>query len=309
MKKSLPLAIAGSVLLSPAFTTTAIADGHSQLSASIRIGLSYEETTTSDGDIVLRNFNSRIKWKGEKAVSEGLTAHGYYELQVDTDDVDRGTSGVDRTRQAWVGLSGDWGKVTAGAQYAAFYDMISRHTDQAWWGSCWTQFECRREAQVIKFSRESGNLSYAASITAADDADDDFDDQLEIGLNYKYGDYTFGIAQSMQADEEDVEGGSMLGLMASGDLGPIGLTLTYQDAEAAFAGAAEDVEHTTLHATYGSFYLVHNDASSESGDYSTLGYTMKLSDSALMYFEYQTISGADDADDDTLARAVMKYDF
>lgn len=308
------VALAVCTALAP-FGSSAIADSHSELSASVRIGLTYQETTGEDGEIFLRNFGTRLKWKGMKAINDDLSAIGYVELGLNPDTNDRdlgdgGTSGADRTRQLWAGVKGDFGTVRVGAQYASFYDTISSNTDIAWWGSCWTQFECGRETNVIKYNATRGDLSYSTSIVAPEDDDDNFADQFELGINYVWNDYTFGIATSIQADSGDNDGGSLLGLMAKGDLGPLGLALTVQRADEDFAGGDDNADNLTVAATYGNTYLIVNNGDNAGGttDFATLGYTYNISDSALMYFEYQNVS-TDGSDDDTFARATFKLDF
>jgi predicted porin len=309
------LALALSAAMAPiGASSVAAADSHSELTASVRIGLTYEETTGDNGEIFLRNFGTRLKWKGKKAINDDLTAIGYVELGLNPDtnqrNVANATSGADRTRQLWAGVKGNFGTVRVGAQYASFYDTISSNTDIAWWGSCWTQFECARETNVIKYNATRGDLSYSASIVAPEDDDDNFADQFELGINYIWDDYTFGIATSIQADSGDNDGGSLLGLMAKGDLGPLGLALTLQRADADFAGADDSADNLTVAATYDNYYLIVNDGDNAGGttDFATLGYTYKISDSALMYFEYQNVSN-DVSDDDTFARATFKLDF
>jgi len=295
-------------------STIATADSHSELTASVRIGLTYQETTGDDGEIFLRNFGTRLKWKGKRAINDDLTAIGYVELGLNPDtnqrNVPDASSGADRTRQLWAGVKGGFGTVRVGAQYASFYDTISSNTDIAWWGSCWTQFECARETNVIKYNATRGDLSYSASIVAPEDDDDNFADQFELGINYVWDEYTFGIATSIQADSGDNDGGSLLGLMAKGDLGPLGVALTLQRADADFAGDDDSANNLTVAATHGNYYLIMNSGDNVDGttDFATLGYTYKVSSNALMYFEYQNVSN-DDSSDDTFARATFKLDF
>lgn len=290
--------------------TAVPAAAESDLSASVRMGITYEETRDNDGEIFMSNFGTRIKWSGTTEIREGLEGISYIELGLDADDVNNGESGANHTRELWAGVAGDFGTVKMGAQKAAFFDLISSHTDIAWWGSCWTQQECDREARVLKLNGGSGALTYAASVSLTDDADDDFADQIEFGANYDLGEYLLGVAASIQDDEGDRDGGTMIGLLASGTLGKIDLRITYQDINAEYLNSEEDSEHLTIAAQLGNAYVVHNDGNNggATADYTTIGYTYDISDSALMYFEYQTID-SDAGEDDTIGRAVLKYDF
>jgi len=310
MKKFVTTAIALAAL---GTATHTIADS-SKLTASVRIGLTLVDNDFIDNDIALRNFGSRLIWTGDRDLGNGLTGIGRLEFGVNPDSVNRGTSGVDRTRQLWAGLQGGFGTVKVGAQYAAFYDSISSKTDIAWWGSCWTQFECARESQVLKYSGSSGVLSYSASISAqAFDEDNDALDQIEAGVNYASGDYTLGVGVSTQADEGAVAGGTLIGLLASGPIGPANVALTVQLADNDFAGEVDDVSHITLAGTYGNFYAIYNQQ--DNGDagnspfYGTLGYTHSIAKGTLMYFEYQLVDDdVEDEDTETIVRATFKFD-
>ncbi len=283
----------------------------SEITGSIRIGATYEDTVSNDGELFIRNFGSRLKWSGETELSDSKKAIAYIELGLNPDGNDRGNSGIDRTRQLWAGLSGDFGTVKIGAQYAAFYDLISSHTDIAWWGSCWTQFECGRETQVLKYSQSSGALSYAASLQAPDDEDDDIADELEGGFNYDFGEYTVGLAASLRADEGAVDGGLLLGAVAKGEVGPAKVVMMLQLADEDYANADDNAINVTLGANLGDAYLIVNqgDVGSLSPFYATVGYTLHLGPSTLMYFEYQAIDLDTNNGSDTIARATYKFDF
>lgn len=309
MKKTAVLAIA--TLLSP--LTFAFAADSSKLTASIRIGATLVDNDSVDTDFSIRNFGTRIKWSGEKAYDNGLSGIGYVELGLNPDDNARGSSGADRTRQLWAGLKGDFGSVKVGAQYAAFYDLISSHSDIAWWGSCWTQFECARETQVLKYNGTAGVFQFAASLQGeANDDGNDPADELELGFNVNAGPVLLGLATSIRADEENNSSGTLFGAVAKGKAGPVGLTLGLQFADSEFARSADDVANTTLAATFGNFYTVLNvedNGGEQNPAYGTLGYTLNIGESSLMYFEYQLIDDGSDAGNETIVRATYKYDF
>jgi predicted porin len=271
------------------------------------------DNDTTDNDLALQNFGSRLIWSGDKDLGNGLTGVARLEFGINPDNNSRGTSGIDRTRQLWAGVQGGFGTVKVGAQYAAFYDQISSNTDIAWWGSCWTQEECGRETQVLKYSGATGDLSYAASISAqANDVDNDALDQIEFGVNYAINDYTVGLGVSSQADDGADDGGTLIGLLASGPVGPVNLALTIQMADQEFANAVDDVNHITVAGSMGDFYAIINqqDNGSAGNDpfYATLGYSKSIGDGALMYFEYQTIDNDTAADAETIVRATFKFD-
>jgi predicted porin len=299
------------------------AENSSTLTGSVRIGLTYLDNETVEDDFSIRNFGTRLKWSGESDLENGLQGIAYIELGLNPDNNSRvsptnpDSSGADRTRQLWAGVSGGFGAVKVGAQYAAFYDMVSSHTDIAWWGSCWTQFECSRETRVLKYEGNTGPLSYEASFTGAPEDDgNDFADQLEFGVNYALGGLLVGAGGSFQADDvnddgSQDDGGQLFGVIVKGNAGPVGLGLGLQFADEDFADSDDDVSHVTLTGTYGNAYVVFNRA--DSGDlnpqFATLGYTLNIGPSALMYFEYQNIDDDTENDSETILRATFKYDF
>lgn len=298
---------AGVLLAIPA--AQAIAD--STLTGSIRIGATYEDNANTDGEVFIRNFGSRLIWTGTRDLGNGTEGIARVELGLNPDNNARGSSGIDRTRQLWAGVRGGLGSIKIGAQYAAFYDLVSGHTDIAWWGSCWTQFECSRETQVLKYNGSVGGLSYAASVQANSDEEEDVADQLEAGFNYALGNFTVGLAASVHADEGDNPGGTLVGGLVKGDLGPASVALTFQMADEDFAGTTDDATNITLAASLGNSYLVHNqgDTGAANPFFTTLGYTLNLSTASLMYFEVQTIDADDGADADIIGRATYKFDW
>lgn len=308
MYKKFSLGLCAAFLISP----LAMAETANSLTASVRIGATFVDNETVDSDFSLQNFGSRIKWSGEKDFDNGLTGIGYLEFGFNPDNNSRGSSGVDRTRHAWAGLKGGFGSVKVGAQYAAFYDMVSGHTDIAWWGSCWTQFECSRETRVLKYNGSSGDLSYAASLQAdPQDEGNDAGDQIELGFNYKISGMTLGLATSIHADDGADEGGVLIGAVVKGKAGPVNLGLTFQLADEDFADSNDDFTNITLSGSFGGAYAVYNrgDSGTNNPQFGTLGYTLNIGEGTLMYFEYQFIDDDTPADEETILRATYKYDF
>ena len=84
---------------------------------------------------------------------------------------------------------------------------------------------------------------------------------------------------------------TLFGLVAKTELGPIGLALTAQFADKEFVDNTEDANNVTVSATYSNAYLVFNQG--DNGDtnpfFATIGYTLNIGPSTLMYYELQTI--------------------
>ena len=349
IRTALPLTLllgaSGYAFAQPATMTCADQNGrdtscelNSQLNASIRIGLAFADTETSDNDFSVSNFGSRIRWGGETELDNGLSGLAYIELGANPDDNAPDVSGVNQTRQLWAGLSGDFGTAKIGAQYAAFYDLISSHTDIAYWGSCWTQEECGRETRVLKYEGEAGGLKYAASFVGAPDDDgNDVADELEFGANFTTGGgLTFGLAASIQADDAtdveqldaagdpvvgpdgapvtvaaDDDGGTLLGAVAKGEFGGASLALGLQLADEDFVDGDDDLTNLTFAGSFGNAYVVANvgDSGDTSPYFATLGYAMDLTPAATVYYEVQTVDADDGTDSEILGRAVFIYNF
>ncbi len=289
------------------------AQAENSLEASFRVGLSLVDNDTTENDFRIQNFGSRLKWSGSNEIRSGLNGIAYLEFGFNPDNNSRGSSGVDRTRHAWAGVEGGFGQIKVGAQYASFYDTVSGKTDIAWWGSCWTQFECSRETAVLKYTGSSGPVKYTASIQGdAGDEGNDFADEIELGATFAAGPVSIGLATAIHADDGDDEGGTLVGAVAKGSFGGLGLGLGFQMADSDFAGTADDVTHVTFTGTFGNFYTVINQADGlpeDTGSFQTVGYTLNIGASSLMYFEAQSIDGGDNAGNNTILRATYKYDF
>ncbi len=296
------------VALAVTAAVSAPAVAETSFTASMRIGALFNGPDGGEDDLSINSFGSRfIVNTNEKLGDSGLTGIGRVEVGVNanTTQGNRELGGFDRTRQAWGGLAGGFGKVTIGAQYASFYDMITSKGDIAWWGSCFVEFECSRVPAVLKYSGSSGGLSYSASVEAnAGDDDNDALDNIEAGIGYTVSGVNLGAGVSILADD-----GVLLGLAASGNVGGVGLSGVFQLADEDFAGDTDDQTVLTLTGTYGSFYglATTRDTSGPGSSNFTLGYTWNIAPKTLMYFEVQQWD--DNGADTTIGRATLKRDF
>ncbi len=277
------------------------------ITGSMRIGGLFTGPDGGEDDLGINSFGSRFIMSTSEDIGGGLTGIGRIEVGVNanTTQGNREFGGFDRTRQTWGGLSGGFGTIKIGAQYAAFYDTVTSKGDIAWWGSCFVEFECSRVPAVLKYSGSSGGLSYAASIEAnRGDEDNDALDNVELGIGYSVAGWSFGAGVSALADD-----GVLLGLAASGKVAGIGLSAVLQIADEDFAGDTEENTVLTLTGTYAGFYglLTNADTSGEGSSNLTLGYTWNIADSTLMYFEIQQLDSG--GDETTIGRATLKRDF
>jgi len=314
----LKTAVATAVLAATSLSAPAFAD--SKLEGSIRIGYEYRDAGVDadgvdpDAAFNIRNFGSRLRWSGNRAINGSTDAIAYLELGLnpDANGGNPRSGGVDRTRHLWAGLSGNFGTVKIGAQYSSFYDMVQGKTDIAWWGSCFQQFECSRETNVLKFTGKTGGLSYSASVESAGDADDDVADEFEIGANFTVGKWGVGVAAAMHSDEGADDGGTLVGAVATGGVGIFGVRVGVQVADEDFANSADDFTHVTVAATLGDLYAVANvgDNGPLSPSFATLGYTLNLGPGSLFYFEAQTLDSDEPGTDaTTIGRATYVFTF
>ncbi len=280
------------------------------LSASLRIGLSYVDNAGNSGDYRLEDFDSHIGWGGRAALSAGLNADGKIELGVRPERLDSFELGV---RELWAGLSGPWGLIRAGRQHATFYEMISSATDVAVWGSCWTQFECSRKSQVIKYRSPPAPLVFGFSVVArTDDGDEEEADQFEYGLGYQAGSFYFGIAGSQTGDEGDLSGGNLLGAVLTFGFSGGSLTFGYQQTDAEqLVAPGEEVTHLTLSLVYGVTYLIYNQTEIEGREpvWFTLGARQGLGSGASLFYEYQQFDLDEGEDEDLYLRAGIQFDW
>ena len=312
--KSSAVALAvGTAMVAPA------ANADISITGSVRAGLVANDA--AEDDFALRSVGSRFIMSASEDIGAGLTGIGRIEVGINPDTTSgagRNTTGrdggFDRTRQIWGGLSGGFGTVKIGAQYSAFYDKITSKGDIAWWGSCFLEFSCSREPNVLKYSGGAGGLSFAASIEsveASSDAGgtDENIEEFEAGIGYNFG--PVGVNVGIAVNEDGVDSGTLIGLSATGSFSGVGLSLVLQSADEEFANDTDDNTVVTVTASYAGFYglFTSADNSATTPTNFTLGYQWNIAKKTLMYFEWQTLDPDDGSDDTVILRAILKRDF
>jgi len=284
------------------------------LSASLRLGLAYVDDRGNSGDYRLRDFGSRLGWRGKAPLAGGLVADGYVELGFS--DTSGLTDSVSVTsRQLWAGLSGPWGLLRAGRQHSTFYDTVSAATDIAAFGSCWSQFGCSRASRVLKYQTAPAPVVLGVSLVAnPDDDGNDALDQFEYALGYKSSSFYLGLAGSRVADEGGLSGGNLLGAVLTLSLGGGTVSFAYQQTDAeSLVGEPlnDDVTHLTLGLTYGGSYLIANKSEAGATEplWLTVGIKQGLGNSASLFYEYQRVDPDDGEDEDVYFRTGFRYDF
>ena len=325
-RRRLPIAAAAACSAASivAFAPPAVAqDMTNQLEASIRLG--FEIETEPDTSFAFEDFASRIRWNGERRISDTLVGLGYLEFGFDQD------TGIDNTRYAYIGAAGTFGTITGGKQYRAFYDLVTSVVDIAYIGSCEFDISCARQDGVIKYERAFGpELRVAASTTLVDgDIDDDFLDEIDVGAIYQLGDIsvgaalTFGNGTAAQQPEDVIEidglgssafadGGLALGVSASTELREdLVLTGTVQLASEDYLGGDDDGFGFTVTGQAERFYGLFSLADfGITPFYATLGYEYPIDDDSLIYAEIQGVEpDVDGADFELFLRTVYIYNF
>lgn len=278
----------------------------------MRIGLSYVDDASNSGDYRLEDFDSRIGWQGTSVVGAGLNADGYIELGVRQEPEDEFELVV---RELWAGLSGPWGSLRLGNQYSTFYEMVSATTDVAVWGSCWTQLECERKSQVIKYRSPAAPMVLGFSlVTTADDIGNDAVDQFEYGLGYQAGNFYFGLAGSGFAEEAQFSGGNLFGAVITFGFSGGTLSLGYQQTDAEVALQTEfdgDLTNLTVSLTYGSNYVIYNQGEIDQAKptWLTIGAKYTMAAGSSLFYEYQQVDADNGSDEENYIRAGLSFDW
>jgi len=270
-------------LVSPAAVSAQALD--STLDASVRIGLSLE--TEPDTIFSVDDRGSRIRWSGTSAINTSTNAIGYLELGVDPN------AGLNNTRQGWIGVDANFGQVTVGKQYSAYYDVLTVKTDIANWNSCLFQASCTRSDSYLKYSNsfDAGLKVGASAILQRGDQDESFFDVFDGGASFETGGLSFGGAFVYAASEGQADAGFGFGLGAAYKLDSISFAaeLDYRTKklnQRFTEGATEAATTITLAGTFGNAYaLVGIQDSNNTPFYLTGGYTFNVSENSYLYAE------------------------
>jgi predicted porin len=136
---AIALAVAGAL----AVPMSAQAEGAGAY-ASIRGGLLQTDASAPTDSIDYTNRGSRIGFKGETDMGNGMTGYGLYEWNVGAGS---GGAGVGSTRHGLLGIKGGFGAVELGQTYHNYYDHVEGVVDIANWNSNW--FGAGRTGQAV----------------------------------------------------------------------------------------------------------------------------------------------------------------
>jgi len=213
-KKLIAAAVAGALA-----TPLAIADV--AVSGSVRGAVKYDGTEWTMG-----NAGSRLRFKASSDLGNGQSAYMNYEFGVDSGT---GTIQTGKTKRlAYVGIKGDWGSMSLGAQWSTMFNVVGTYIDKSniygglgYWGNGSGPY---RMANSIAVSTNVGGFGISADAQMPAGGDDI--DIATVGTNISVGGVSVGIAHADHAD-----GNNMTGIGASISLAGIGLSGGWTDVD------------------------------------------------------------------------------
>jgi predicted porin len=215
-KKLIAAAVAGALA-----TPVAIADV--AVSGSIRTGVEYDGSNLNVED----NY-SRLRFKANSDLGNGQSAFMNYEFRVnsDTGNLNTGTT----QRLSYVGIKGDWGSLSMGAQWSTLFNVVGTFIDKSnrygglgYWGAGGGSGQYRM-AESVYLSTSLGGMSLSGDLQMNAGNDEDLD-RATIGANLGIGGVSLGAAWQDNGDRD------FTGVGASISLAGVGLSGGYTDVQ------------------------------------------------------------------------------
>ena len=247
MNKSslLALAIAGTL------AAPAVMAGGGYVSARLGVDMKTSDDDTAEST-TFGNISSRLGWKGETDLGNGLTAFG----KVEVGDLSTESANGFSLRDLHVGLAGDFGKVIIGERvYGAYYNHVSGPVDAPYFATSIGLVESGRTDQAITY--QGGNDMFSFEVTAEADGTDSTDANgvtsgvsgVQAGASIGLGDNWTIAAAFRDAEDSGLQAtnGSVSGVTVYGSLGDISLAGSFQ--------SDDDDDGITATVGFGSFWL------------------------------------------------------
>jgi predicted porin len=238
-KKLIAAAIAGALA-----TPLAVADV--AVSGSVRGAVKYDGSSWTMG-----NAGSRLRFKANSDLGNGQSAFVNYEFGVDSG---KGSIQTGKTsRLAYVGIKGDWGQLSLGAQWSTMFNVVGTYIDKSnihgglgYWGNGSGPY---RNAHAVYVSTNVGGFGISADAVMSAGGDDI--DAGTIGTNINVGAVSMGLAYGDHSNGKDMTGvGAAINLAGIGlsggwtDVSNVGsgygvngklagITLAYEDSDSA----------------------------------------------------------------------------
>ena len=300
MKKSSALALAMAGTLAAPMV---VADEHGSFYMSARLGVELESSDVdADEALTIGNKSTRLGWKGETDLGNGMSAYGKFEV----------TAGFD-TRDLFIGLRGDFGDVKIAQKgYTAFYNHVSGPVDQPYWiGGSGILYNSRTE-NFISYSGGSDAFSFEVAVEGdGTDASEvpgmntTSTSGVQIGGSIALGDWMIGAAMR-DAEDSVTQGtnGSVTGVTVSGNLGEIYLAGSFQQ--------DDDDDGIQIHAGFGPFFVNYGQVDEGVADITPteigVGYAQSIGRNTTFWAEASTTDADGGTDEETII-ATLRYDW
>ena len=172
---------------------------------SFRPALTYNDFGNGESSTDVTDFFSRIGFKGDIKVSDGVTAFYRGEWDIDVEaDADFGDA-----RLGFVGLEGDFGRVAIGKQWTPHYNTVAEVTDLFNNRSspfAYDEASPFRANQMVTYSYTKGGFKLDAGVqfngstensAGGDNSqanDTDHVDASSVGVSYRFSDFYVGAS-------------------------------------------------------------------------------------------------------------------
>lgn len=297
MKKSsaLALAIAGTM-------AAPVAMAESGFYMSARLGAEMNTSdNAADEATTFGSKSSRMGWRMETDLGNGMTAYGKYEISIPTTNV----------RDLFAGLKGDFGDIKiAESAYAAFYNHVSGPTDMPYWVGGAGLLSSGRTANHISY--QGGSDAFSFEITAEADGTDSTTpgegntgvSGVQVAASVGLGDWTLGLGMRDAEDSANsATNGSVTGVTISGNLGDIYLAGSFQ--------SDDDDDGIQIHAGFGPFFVNYGQV--DKADDTTpnelgVGYARSIGRNTTFWAEASTTDSDGGADSEVII-ATLRYDW
>lgn len=290
MNKSsvLALAIAGTLVAPMAAA---------EVYVSARVGLAMiTNDVDADESLTIGDLNSRMGWRGETDLGNGMSAFGRVEISLD----DSGAKNFGQ-RHLLAGLKGDFGKVTIAEQgYSAYYNHVTAVVDQPYYVGGSGILYASRTNNFIDYSGGNDMFSFGVAVEAngTDTTEpggnntsmSGYQAAASVGLGDNW---TIG-AGVRNAEDSDIQGtnGNIVGLSAAGTIGDFSLAASYEQ--------DDDDTGMQLHAGFGDFFVNYGSYDDDSAGTTPteigLGYARSLGENTTFWAEYASIDSDGGAD-------------
>jgi len=167
-----------------------------------------EEAKHDNGDS-FKDAVSRIGVNGSHDLGNGMQAFAKYELSVDVAEGELGSDTGKDARQAYIGLSGDYGSLMLGRYWSSFYNAVGYASDQLWVHSAPVYYTLDGGSRIGQSALyESPDLAglKLKALVQIDDDDNGEEGQHQLGATYNIGNLTLGVAYTDAANDKDIYG-------------------------------------------------------------------------------------------------------